>query len=203
MTLDLFQKVSETNPETILPGWCSEAKAFTLASIVVALRPDISLECGVYGGRSLFPIAFAHKAIDHGFVIGIDPWSREVAMREQTTDEDRDWWSKLDLEQLHTGVQSFIAKHSLASFVRIERKETRAVNAPNSIGLLHIDAGHGECAVHDAVKFGPRVHIGGFCVTDDTNWTGGGVTRAEAKLVEMGFRRISSLESGALWQKVK
>jgi hypothetical protein len=200
---ELFKTVSETNPETILPGWCSEAKALTLASIVVALRPDVSLECGVYGGRSLFPMAFAHKAINHGFVIGIDPWSREVGIREQTTDADREWWAKLDYEGLHSGVRAFIAKHQLEQWVEIDRNETRLAKAPNVINLLHIDAGHGECAVHDAVKFGPRVPIGGFCVTDDTNWTGGGVTRAEQRLTEFGFKRICALESGALWQRLR
>lgn len=202
MTLpDLFPKIVQTNSS--LQGWCGEEKAITLASIIIATRCSVSLEVGVYGGRSFFPMAFAHQSIRHGKCIGVDPWSKEVAVREQTTEKDREWWGKLDIESIRLGVESFITEHKLDNYCQIIRRESRYVDPPSAIGLLHLDGSHSDTAVGDVIKFAPRVTLGGFCVTDDSNWAGGGVTRAERRLQELGFKKICALQDGALWQRLR
>ena len=202
MTLDLFQKIASTNK--VLDGWCSEEKALTLASLVIAFRPSLIVEIGVYGGRSLIPMALACQAVNHGLVIGIDPWSKEVAMREQTTQEDRDWWeTKVDLEKIRTDFMARIAEYQLEKFVRIERKESKDVPAPSGVSILHVDGAHSDTALHDIVKFAPNVVVGGYCVTDDSTWHGGGVARGERRLIEMGFARIAPLGTGQIFQRLR
>jgi len=185
-----------------IPGWCVTEKAMVLAGIVATLRPEVSLEIGVYGGSSFLPIALAHKMIGRGIAIGIDPWSNATAMREQTREIDREWWSSLDLEKIYTGFMENIKLHGLEKFVRIHRNESRNVPPPNQIGLLHVDGSHGDTAVGDMMKFAPKVHPGGFCVTDDTTWHGGAVARGEQRLIGLGFKKLYALGTGAVFQRI-
>lgn len=198
---NLFDRIEKTHDS--LQGWCSLDKAFTLASLIVAFRPAIILEIGVYGGKSLIPMALACQAVNNGIVIGVDPWSKEVAIREQTQAADRDWWSAIDLEKIRSDFMARIPELNLEKFVRIERKESRFVDPPKAISVLHVDGSHGETAMYDMLKFAPRVVVGGYCVTDDTEWHGGGVARGERKLVEMGFHRIAPLGTGQIYQRLK
>lgn len=199
---NLFQRITEVQPS--LDGWCSTDKAITLASIVVACRPEVIVEVGVYGGKSLIPMALACKALNHGIVVGIDPWSNEVAQREQTTQADREWWAtQVDLEKIHTTFRAKLKELDLEKWVHIQRKESRNADVPNGISVLHVDGSHAETAFHDVVKFAPRVVVGGFCVTDDSNWTGGGVSRGERRLLEVGFKRIAPLGTGQIFQRIR
>lgn len=198
---NLFQRIEKVHPT--LQGWCSLDKAFTLASLVVAFRPAVIVEIGVYGGKSLIPMALACQAVGKGIVIGIDPWSTEVAIREQTSVEDREWWGKLDLEKIRVDFMAKLAELNLENFVRIERKESRNIPAPNSISIFHCDGAHNDTAMHDMAKFAPRVIVGGYCVTDDSDWGGGGVKRGEQRLKELGFAHIAALGTGQIFQRLR
>jgi cephalosporin hydroxylase len=198
---ELFQRLPAIHEK--LDGWADLTKAETLASLIVAFRPAVVVEIGVYGGASLIPMALACQAVNRGIVIGIDPWSREVAIREQTTDKDREWWANLDLEKIRTDFMARIAEYQLEKFVRIERKESRQIEPPNGISILHVDGAHSNTATLDITRFAPRVIVGGYCVTDDTEWTGGGVSRGERWLLENGFARIAALGTGHIFQRLK
>lgn len=197
---NLFNRIAELHPS--LPGWCSLEKSFTLASIIVAFRPAVVVEIGIYGGKSFMPMVMACAAVNHGLCIGIDPWSAEVAVREQTQEADRDWWAKLDYEKLRTEFMLKIQTQDLERFTRIERRESRFVEPPNAIGLFHCDGSHSDTATQDMMRFAPKVVAGGYCVTDDTEWHGGGVARGELRLKEMGFVRIQKLGTGAVFQRL-
>lgn len=196
----IFKVIIETNP--MLPGWCELDKALTLASIVLATRPETSLEIGVFGGRGFLPIALAHKAIGKGMAVGIDPWSREVAMREQTADIDRKWWGELDYEKLHHNFMALLQHTQTDGVSKIFRAESKDVVCPTKLGLLHVDGSHSMTALADVKKFAPQVIQGGFCVTDDTQWTGGGVLAAEQALSGMGFKFLYKLGTGAVFQRL-
>src|SRR5271155_2865720 len=45
-----------------LEGWCSDLKATTLVDLVLKVRPQVIVEIGVWGGKSLVPMACALKA---------------------------------------------------------------------------------------------------------------------------------------------
>lgn len=198
---DLFQKVLDANAK--IDGWCEPSKALTLASIILAFRPALSLEIGLWKGKSFSAMALAHKAVNHGLCIGVDPWSREVAIREQTTSDDRQWWANIDFEAVYREFCANMAALDVEKFISIERKESRHFVPPNGIGLASIDGSHSETAMHDMVKIAPRIVLGGYIVTDDTNWTGGGVAMGEQRLIQMGFHKIAPLGTGHVYQRLR
>lgn len=200
----LFETIKKTragSPEA-LQGWCELAKANTLAGIVLALRPDISVEIGVFGGSSFIPIALAHKAVGRGIAIGIDAWSKSVAIREQTTPEHRKWWAELDIDKIHDGFQVAVEKYQLRPFTDIIRSESKNFQPPHNIGLLHIDGAHSGEAVNDVYRFAPKVHAGGFVVMDDIDGAHGqGPIDAANRLVSMGFKRLFTVGTWAVFQR--
>lgn len=195
----LFDTIAKVQPS--LPGWCTPQKAITLASIVVARRPAVSVEIGIYGGSSLIPLALAHKAVGSGIVIGIDPWSNQVAIEAQTENESRQWWADQDLEKIRRDFFEQIKTLQLEPFVKIMRFKSDDVEVPNAIGLFHCDGAHSDQAIRDVSRFAPNVVIGGFVVTDDSDWHGGGVTRAEQRLAQMRFTKLYALGTGSVFQR--
>ena len=55
-------------------GWCSIAKGEFLVDLVLKHQPKVIVEIGVWGGRSLIPMASALKSLGEGIAYGIDPW---------------------------------------------------------------------------------------------------------------------------------
>lgn len=197
----LFEKV--TAAATSCPGWCDAQKACTLASIVVASRPHTSVEIGIYGGSSFFPIALAHKEVGFGKVIGIEPWSKDVAIANQTTNEDREWWANQNYEKLRSDFFQRLREYQLEDFAHIIQNQSRYVEPPPMISFLHVDGSHSDEAIADVVKFSPRVEVGGFVILDDLSWAGGGVTRSEQRLLQLGFKKLYLLGTGACYQRVR
>ncbi len=201
MNTDLFQQVLEANGR--IDGWCEPSKSLTLASIIVATRPNVSIEIGLWKGKSFSAMALAHKAINNGICIGVDAWSKEVAVREQTSNDDRKWWADVDFESVRMDFLKNMQDLDVEKFIRIERRESRLFNPPAAIGLLSVDGSHSDTAMNDMMRFGSRVVTGGFVVTDDTNWTGGGVARGEQRLLEMGFRKLFCVGTGAVFIRIR
>lgn len=197
---ELFLRIAEVQPK--LPGWCTPEKSTILASIITCYRPALSVEIGIYGGSSFIPMAMAHKAVG-GMLVGIEPWDKKAAIEAQTTNEDRAWWDSQDLEGLCQKFLSTLHSLGLDECTKIYRQKSDNVDVPPQIGLLHIDGAHSDQAVRDTVRFGQHVLIGGFVVMDDEHWHGGGVHRAIARLQQMGFKRLYSLGSGAVFQRVR
>ncbi len=197
----LFDTIATAQPA--LQGWCSEEKAATLASIIVSMRPSVSLEIGVFGGSSLLPIALAHKQVGKGLVVGVDPWDRATAVAAQVDQESREWWDKLDYEGLFNGVREMVERHGLKDYCRLVRKKSSLIDVPPGIGLLHIDGAHNDEAVRDVVRFCQHVEVGGYTVMDDLNWQGGGPARAALRLTQMGYRKLYDLGTGAVFQRIR
>ncbi len=200
--IDLFETIRQEQPR--LPGWCSLEKALALASMVVALRPAVTVEIGIYGGSSLIPILLAHKlTASGGLVYGIEPWSKEEAVKVQTCAADVEWWAALDYERLHTDFQNAVDRLGLRDYLRLFVQPSRNVNPPANIGLLHVDGGHDASAIQDVVRFAPQVVVGGLVVMDDLQWSGGAVTRAAQRLEQLGFKMLYPLGTGAVYQKIR
>lgn len=157
------------NVSPILDGWCGKRKAYTLAGIVIATRPDIAIEIGTFGGRSAIPMAIAMKEIGHGTLIGIDPYSNAEAAKNEN-EVNSNWWFRLNLESILEKFKNHIDRLGLQNIVRIERITSDAYQPPLNVGLLHIDGSHGEQAIRDAKRYCPCVKIGGFVVADDIHW---------------------------------
>jgi predicted O-methyltransferase YrrM len=190
MTHDhVINRIVDEFTENRIPGWCPLQKALDLAATVIALRPTRSVEIGVYGGKSLLPIAMACEAIDHGIVIGIDPWS-PAASAEGYTGENANWWAHLNHDGIYQVFVSGIDRLGLKNRVAIERIKSDDATVPEAIDLLHIDGQHTEQAIRDVSKFGANVRLGGIVCMDDLLWQNDGVQhvgQAVTALLSLGF----------------
>lgn len=183
MNHTLFNQIAVVVPR--LNGWCSLEKAQTLAAIVVATRPKVCVEIGVYAGRSLFPVAMACAEIGYGSVVAIDSWDAKVSIKNEMADH-AEWWGKIDHEKIYKEFCAMKDELKLNNIV-VHRKKSDDVAPPENIGLLHIDGSHTDQAITDAERFAPNVVGGGIVVMDDIDWIGGGVRRAIDVLLEGGF----------------
>lgn len=202
MSIKLLQQAEEiTKPE--FPGWCEYPKAWTLISTIMALRPQVSVEIGVYAGKSFLPIALAHKETGVGFAIGIDPWNTAAAT-EGYEGEHFKWWSSQNLESIYNFFQTKIDEYGVRHCCQIIRKKSDDVTPQTDIDFLHIDGQHSDQAIRDVERFASKVRIGGLVCSDDvTGGFGPGVGRSVEKLKSMGFVQLYTLGEGAMFQRIK
>lgn len=206
MNQSLYSEISRVVPG--LHGWCELPKALTLANYVLALRPAVVVELGIWGGRSLLPMAMAVKAINCGKVIGIDPWLPQASIEGQDSVADQKWWGPGGEGGLmHEAVMGhFMAQIELLELrhcVDIMRSRSDDIQPPKNIGLLHIDGNHGPQAYRDAERYAPNVEPGGMCILDDLHWTGGNVEKAAELLKRIGFIELHTLGTGAAYLRTK
>lgn len=153
-----------------LEGWCSKQKASILMDLIFMIKPETIVEIGVFGGKSLVPMAYALQINKTGKIIGIDPWSH-TASTEGMDGVNEEWWGKLDHEKILKGLQQKIAQFGLKDQIILLR--TSSENAPlvESIDMLHIDGNHSEkTSWIDATKWIPQVRRGGIVIFDDITW---------------------------------
>ncbi len=204
MSAELFRQVEEANIRLQHLGWCDLEKANTLAAMVIALRPTIVCEIGVFGGRSLQPMAQAMKTLGSGVVIGIDPWSKDASLEGMADQANIDWWNHLDHESVYQRCIENIAMSGIEKFVRIIRSRSDDVDpAQWDIGLLHVDGSHEETAYRDITRFAPCVVRGGIVVCDDISWTSGAPKRGVDWLLKNYFIELYPLGTGAVFQRIK
>lgn len=198
---NLFASIS-TALEQIQHGWTSEAQAFAMASSIVALRASMSVEIGVWAGKGLITMGLAHKALNHGMAIGIDPYSKAQSIKGQGDAAHAKWWGEVDhLEMLKTAKEN-IAKNGVEDWVRLATCPSDDFPPPEGIGVLRVDGNHGEQALRDVHRFAPNVMPGGILFLDDLNWAGGAVNAAAAWLRSNGWQGLYPLGSTLVFQKV-
>lgn len=153
-----------------LEGWCAESKAAILIDLILASKPDIVVEIGVFGGKSLVPMAYALKNNGHGKAFGIDPWSSQESI--QGMDEaNKTWWHKLDHQAILNGLIAKINKFNLQNQITLIKATSKDAPAINDIDFLHIDGNHSEeTSYFDVTKWVPLVKKGGIIVLDDVTW---------------------------------
>lgn len=197
---ELFTRIETLLPE--LQGWCSQDKAAALAAAVLALRPKVAVEIGVFGGSSFLPTALAMEACDCGHLTGIDPWSPD-ASTDGYVGENEAFWRAVDHEAVMQKFLGHVRELGLEQRVTIERKRSDDARPPKVIDLLHVDGQHTDQAVRDVKRFASKVRVGGLVCMDDINWTGGGVARGVEALLKFGFVEIYRIGEGAMFQRVK
>lgn len=166
----LFKAVEDTQR---LPGWCQWEKALDLAGLVLRERPTTCVELGVYGGRSLLPVALALQHNQHGCVYAVDPWDN-VAPTEGIQPSDERWWATADLAPIHAGFMAAVTERNLWPHVRVLHTDSRRA-APafldRPIDMLHVDGNHSEeVSSRDVSLYLPMVRSGGWVWLDDTDW---------------------------------
>lgn len=197
---DLFSTIEQAITE-IGHGWTSVDKGQAMAAMVLAIRPQVSVEIGVYAGKGLVSMALAHKAIGIGKVIGIDPFTAEDSIEGQIHPADKEFWGRVDYAAMEKLCLSTLDKYGASNFFELIRKRSDDADVPPAIGVLRIDGNHGEAAFRDVKKWTPAVSPGGFVIIDDIGWTGGATTRAAAWISGNGFRMLYKLDDGFVFQK--
>lgn len=167
-------KVAQVTPN--LYGWCTKEKAMHFVDLVFEVEPELCVEIGVFGGRSLFPVAASLKALDHGMVIAIDPWNKEEVVRyfDPTKDQAHiDWWSRLNYEQIYNSFLGMLVQYQLEDYVITLRTTSELASyAIGDIDILHIDGNHNEQVSNQDIQlYLPKVRQGGYIWLTDTLWS--------------------------------
>lgn len=186
-----------------LPGWSSPEKNIELAAVILALRPDVAVEIGVFGGRSLVSIGLAMKAVGKGIIHGIDPWSQQASV-EGENESNKEYWGQLDHDTIFKTATAAVERFEISKHVELHRMRSDEFTPPQGIGLLIVDGNHASQAVKDVERYAPNVIVGGFVLMDDMEWTGGNVRMASEILQDkLGFRFVYRRDESAMFQKVK
>lgn len=178
-----------------LDGWCSETKASDLMDLVWFVKPKVIVEIGVFGGKSLVPMAFALKATGAGKAYGIDPWSAQ-ASAEGMDGANKEWWGNLDHEAILRTLQERVKQFDLEEYVQLVQATSEAAAPIEEIDILHIDGNHSEGASFlDVEKWVPYVRQGGIIIFDDIGWTdaSGGTSKA-VDWLDAHYMRLRTVE---------
>lgn len=172
----------------IIEGWTTQEKAEVLAGLIIDHRPQLLVEVGIFGGRSLFAQAMALRENGMGIIWGIDPWSLDAALEGDIGEENVRWWSSnMKLEDIYEGFIKAVMELKLLKECRwIRERGEVACKLFNkqTIELCHLDANHSEfCSCRDVQIWHPKIKPGGFLVMDDTDWT----TQSKALKIVDGF----------------
>ncbi len=172
---NLLQEINAWLPK--IPGWCTPAKAAAMVKVIREMKPALSVELGTFGGSSLIPQALAIKLNGTGVIHGIDPWERGAALEDMAEEANREWWGKIDLEDIYKHAAHFVEHLGLSKIATLIRARSESVAhryAESSIDLLHIDGNHAEePAYRDAALWFPKVKTGGYIFFDDIEWKEG------------------------------
>lgn len=199
--MNIFKLIEDKFPT--LGGWASVPKMLTFAVLTLNHRFTVAVELGVFSGRSLFPVALAMRENQHGYIMAIDPWTAQESEKGQVNPADKEWWGKLDHENIYRDFMRGREELGLSDYISVHRAASDMVMPPSNIDFLHCDGNHGEQALRDIERFSPHIRVGGFCCLDDISWAGGQVAKAEAHILNNGFEKLYDLGTGCLYRRMK
>ena len=155
--------------EAKLDGWCTREKALFLARTILQERPDICVETGVFGGRSVVPCAAALRHNGAGCIYGIETWNPDVLTENALDEKDDQWWTTVEFPRIKREFYRFVAAADLTQQVCvIEARSARAAALFDQIDFLHIDGAHSVVnAAEDVILYARKVRRGGIVVFDD------------------------------------
>ncbi len=166
-------KLSVCNSIPGLYGWCTPDKAKSFIDLVLEVKPDVCVEIGVFGGRSLFPVASALKYLGKGIIIGIDPWDKEECIRYYDPVRDKahiDWWSKISIDQVFNSYTNMLSQYRFDDqVITLRATSEKAAAIVGDIDILYIDGNHGEIpSMKDVELYLPKVRVGGYIWLNDS-----------------------------------
>lgn len=179
-----------------LEGWCSKEKANILMDEILRTRPNIIVEIGVFGGKSLVPMAFALQYNNNGKIYGVDPW-KESDSAAGMEGQNLEWWSSIDHLKILQGLQNKIQEFHLESQVVLIRETSANCQPIPNINILHIDGNHSEEASYlDVIKWVPLVESGGLIIFDDINWS---TTKLATEWLDANCDKVAEYMGDNIW----
>lgn len=162
--------------DEVFDGWCTHQKASILLDIMLAHKPRKVVEIGVWGGKSLIPMAYYQKRVDRGgIVIGIDPWTAEASVEGVMHEGSKAFWTVVDYERILHKLINYIQRFGLEDQVELIRATSLEAPLIEDIDMLHIDGNHSDVTSYiDVTKWVPQVRRGGWIIFDDINWSENG-----------------------------
>ena len=176
-------------------GWTTVERGLEMAQMILDWDFHKSLRCvelGVFGGKSMIPMALALKHKGTGMIYGVDPWMTEPCL-EGENEANKEWWSNVDLESIQTGVIKTIWRLGLQSQAIIIRARSQDAWTlfQDGIQFLNIDGCHSEVAsCRDAELYVPLVTSGGYIFSDDADW------ESTQKMQEIILQSCELMKSG-------
>lgn len=178
-------------------GWCSIGKADAMHRLIKERNIHRIVEIGVYGGKSLLPMAYTCRERGFGTVFGIDPYTTDDAI--QTADNDLNERTRaIDFEAVYQRVLANLERFEMSHLCKIlKMTSTKAAPLMGDIDLLHIDGNHDEANVtNDIDLYIPKVIPGGVVWFDDLDWPG--VKAAIEKELPKGRIKLLAID-GSQW----
>ena len=185
-----------------LQGWCSNYKADLLIDLVMLTNPQTVVEIGVFGGKSLLPMAEAVKQLKNGGkVYGIDPWEAHESEKGME-DVNKNWWASINYEKILKDMMDHFEDWKLLDTITIIRKSSADAPEIPNIDILHIDGNHSdEASMIDVLKWVPLVRKGGFIVFDDIDWSNSGEAKKWLDVNCVRVAQIHDTNQWAIWVK--
>lgn len=189
-----------------LAGWCTEIKATRLYKLIKDTDSKLTIELGVFGGRSFIPMAIAHKEKGSGFVIGIDAWKASVATEGTNSPEnDKYWRETVNYKYIYDQCQLAIYSNGLEDFcdtLRMKSQTAGLLMADNIVDVIHQDSGHNtEVITAELEIWIPKLKVGGYWVADDCDWRES--QDGYAKLPSFGLELVEDHVKWQIWIKRK
>lgn len=185
-----------------LTGWCTERKASVLIDIVLKTRPKKILEIGVYGGKSVVPMACALQALGEGIIYGIDPWDNNAAIQWVMNEDNLRYWALVDLQSIKRGLMMKIRQFYLEDQIVLLETTSEAAEPIQDIDILHIDGNHSDITSYfDVTKWVPFVKSGGWIILDDMTWYENGVftTARAAEWLDTHCKKLAEFKDDSVW----
>lgn len=199
--MDVLKNIIESKNYEKIEGWCTPEKALKIANLITDNSLKVCVELGVFGGRSLLPIALA-AGLD-AKVTGIDAWAPSASLEGINSKENDAWWAKINYEEIYNYCKSLFLEYGLNNVTLIRKKsnETAEIFNDKSIDLLHQDSNHSEeISCEEVNLYFNKVKIGGFWIFDDTNWET--TKKAQDLLVFKGYLEIFDFGSWKIYKRL-
>jgi len=185
-----------------LEGWCSREKGSLLMDLVLKVKPEVVVEIGVWGGKSLVPMAAALQGNRMGRIYGIDPWSNIASIEEVLHPDNKAFWGRVDHEAVMQRLVQKIKEFGLQDHITLIQKTSEDAPLIYDIDILHIDGNHSEKTSYDDVrKWVPLVKSGGWIIFDDMSWYENGVfTTAKAvSWLNENCIKLAEFQDACIW----
>ncbi len=185
-----------------LQGWCTDEKMSVLIDLIVKTRPEVIVEIGVYGGKSLLPMAYVLYALENGKAYGIDPWEETASLEGVTEESNQNFWSHVDYELFYHRLLSQIESFNLQDHLTLIRATSLEAPPIENIGLLHIDGNHtSDASYTDVNKWVPLVKKGGWIILDDIGWheSGKDTSKRTVDWLDEHCQKIAFLKGQSNW----